>query len=160
MHKAVSILYAGLVVFSGCASESSKAVPVGPNPGIACGEALLRNPEFATIRDKIFLGNPATQPADILNNAEKATDVEKPVISAWLLARLDCFQQSQTWLQQRGFAKEYLSLYGDINASAVARTEDLLAGRLTYGQYARARHELVERAQIESEKLGRYLRAQ
>jgi hypothetical protein len=159
MHKAVSVLFAGLIVVSTCASGAPRE-PATSNPGIACGEAIARNPDFAPINGKIFLGNPANQPADMLNISDKATDAEKSVISAWLSARQACFRQSIAWVEQQGSPKEYLSLLGDINASAIARTEDLLAGRLTYGGYAKARRDLIERAKIETERLQRYLRAQ
>jgi hypothetical protein len=159
MHKAVFVWLATPLFLAGCASEPPKA-PAAPNPAIACGETIQRNPDFAPIRGKVFLGNAQNQPADLMNIPDKATDAEKSVIAAWLAARQNCFHQSQAWLQQGGMAKEYLSLLGDINSASVARTEDLMAGRLTYGDYARARRDLVERVKIESERMDRYLRSQ
>ena len=159
MNKATApALLVGLAVLAGCASETPRAASA-PSPGDACIEAIVRNPDFTPIRDKVFLGGGQNQPASMMEAAAKPTDAEKRLIISWLEARQECYRQDIDWFGRQGYAKEYTEVRNQIETAFEARTRELIAGYLSYGQYARARRDLAERLKVEYERTTRYLQA-
>jgi hypothetical protein len=160
MRYAAVIFLSALIVLSGCASKRRAAAAAhGASPDIACGEALVKRTDFDPIRTKVFLAGAQGQPAEMLSNSGTPTNAEKPVIATWIDARQDCFRQGQAWREERRMSPEFSAIAKDTNAAFLALTADLQAGKLTYGEYARARRDLAAKAQVETERLQRYLGA-
>jgi hypothetical protein len=125
----------------------------------ACIDALTQRADFAPIGGKVFLGAGQGQPSDMLNISDKPTDAEKPVVAAWGDARQDCYRQGQAWREQHRVPQEIADVVKDINAKFLLLTADLTTGKITYGEYAKGRRDLVEKAKIEMDRTLRFLGA-
>ncbi|MHB8562672.1 MAG: hypothetical protein ACYDDA_01775 [Acidiferrobacteraceae bacterium] len=133
--KRVIILVVTMVL-AGC--QTTRPV-VPPDPGIACAKALETNPEFSIIAGKVALVDPRQQTFSMLINTSKPDQVEKVAIAKWITDKQACYALTQRWRAQYNFPSTLSAIDDANNSKFLNLSANLYNGKLTYGQYAKAR---------------------
>jgi hypothetical protein len=144
-----------VLAISACANQAplpQAARP--PNPELACVEAVARRADLAPIAGKIWLGGALSQPAAFFALADKASESDKLVIAAWVNLRRECSRQGQAWVQQYA-PPEFAALVSKSNSAYLSLTADLYAGKISYGDYAKARAKLFRDGEREAEAISK-----
>lgn len=154
--RAIPVLL--VLAISGCANQAQMAADRPPNPMVGCVQLVASREDLAPIANKVQLGDVRGQPFALLTLTDSATDGDKPLIAAWVDARQECTRQGQLWLQQ--YAPPYTALLNYSSSGFLALTADLYAGKITYGDYAKARAKLNADIQREAAAIDQRLREQ
>ena len=123
-------------------SQPQRQATVPPNPTIGCINALLSQADFAPISSKIYLGFGKDQPFAMTTNTDKPTDEEKKAIASWMSARQECFNSGNPWRQQY-LPPEINAIGNRVWSSFLLLTADLYNGKITYGDYAKQRSQII-----------------
>ena len=146
---------AGCIGLAACATKPSTA----PDPDAErvvrahCG-TLYANQAIDPIRDRVLIPIPLDQgqPVEMLSNRKRPTDAEKPAV----LALVKAFEACNEFAAKRvGQLPGYRLSSNDRIADALS---ELLAGDITYGQFARSMLYVGERDQLERQRLDEEIR--
>src|SRR3989344_2949135 len=131
-----------------------------PDPGLACLTNLAHRPEFSILADKLALAGPNQQTFRMLSGTSKPNIKEKTAIAEWAKVKQDCFSMTSEWRRQYNFPPT-LAVIQDAGFSAFLNlTADLYNGKLTYGEYAKARADQSAQFQQQWAKAAQHLREQ
>ncbi len=156
--KAIAI--ALLIVLAGCQTNQPAQVSIPPDPAGACKKDLAHRPEFSIIADKLALVDTSQQTFEMLSNISKPNATEKTAIAEWVKAKQYCFGQSREWRSQYN-APTILAAIQETGVSTFLNlTADLYNGKLTYGEYAKARADLTAQLQRQWAEAAQHLREQ
>ncbi|MEK6770893.1 MAG: hypothetical protein AABY62_04535 [Pseudomonadota bacterium] len=169
--KAIALVL--LIVIAGC-QTSQAAVPPDPvpDPGWECLENLpLRGlkaesclwcftSEFSIIAEKLALVSPNQQTFGMLSNASKPNAAEKMAIAGWAKARQECYGMTIEWRKQYNLPPTLMAIQDAEHSSFLNLTADLYNGKLTYGEYAKARANIRAQSQQQWAKAAQHLREQ
>ena len=123
-------------------SQPQRQATVPPNPTIGCINALLSQGDFAPISSKIYLSFGKDQPFAMTTNTDKPTDEEKKAIASWMSARQECFNSGSPWRQQY-LPPEINAIGNRVWSSFLLLTAYLYNGKITYGDYAKERSQII-----------------
>jgi hypothetical protein len=127
---------------TGFAYEAHHASPANAGDSERrCVAMLARNKHFKPLKDKLALSSVRGQPFAMVFRDSRPLKHEKPLIAAWLKSRGECFRMGQARRAAAAQLHEQV-LAESIHTRFASLTMLLLAGELTYGEYARARMEL------------------
>ncbi|WP_059420271.1 hypothetical protein [Sulfuricella sp. T08] len=144
------ITLAIVILVSGCQNqmqrENSSAAAI-PNPGVACINELPNRSEFSRIANKVSLGTPEQQTLEMFSDMKKPTEEEKTAIAAWVKAKAECNNLSRQWSAQIKMPAQFVTINESTLSSFMILTSELYNGKLTYGEYAKARAELRSNTQ-------------
>lgn len=131
-----TILIVVLAMLAGCQTTSPD---MPPDPGIACINSLANRPDLAVIAGKIALASPAQQAFEMLSNTSKPNDVEKTAIAEWVKGKQVCFDMTREWRAQYNLPPTLAAIQDAVISEFLNHTADLYNGKLTYGEYTKAR---------------------
>lgn len=106
--------------------------------GESCFALSARNDAYAPLSKKLALVNPNMPTVEMLTNAAKPSKSEKKLIGLWLLELEECMKNNPDY-SMSDQPPHIANLFNSQNLDFFATTSDLYAGKLTYGDYARAR---------------------
>ena len=134
-----------LILLAGCQAF----VPPPPDLSGQCISNLANNPELTVIRNKVALGGLDTQTVEMLANNQKPNASEKAALLKWDSLRQPCIKMSQEWLAKYG--QPNISVINDrVSSEFKVLLSDLYAGKITYGEFAKARETLVSKANADA----------
>lgn len=107
------------------------------NPQIACLVALADKPELRVLKGKIQFGSPEGPTLEMMANTKRPTKAEKAAISSLVSQAEACIHEGDEWRKDH-WPASVVALYEQHVAATKARTADLYAGQITYGDYAKA----------------------
>ena len=122
---------------------SMVAVAQNADPSMECFNALENVSELQPLKGKVALGNINSQTIEILANDNKPNKSEKSALLKWDELRKPCVKQSMEW-SNSNFAPNIAILIDRLRSQFQANLADLYAGKITYGQFAKARQANVD----------------
>jgi hypothetical protein len=122
------------------------------DPSAECFNALESNPELQILKGKVALGNVSGQTLEILANDKKPSPAEKSALAKWDSSRQPCIQQSLEWGHSH-YAPNVAVIRERLVSQFKSNLADLYAGKITYGQFAKARQANVDIAKAEAVNL-------
>lgn len=145
-----------VLVLSGCESLMPKPIP--PDLSGQCVAELENKPELAIIKSKVGLGGINTQTVEMLASNKKPTSAEKEALLKWDSLRQPCIRMSQEWLSQYG--EQNISVINDRATNEFkALLADLYAGKITYGEFAKGRQVITNKANEDAQAAYKQNRA-
>lgn len=156
--KAIAIVL--LIVLAGCQTTQPAQVSIPPDPGRACVNDLAHRPEFSIIADKLALVDPSLQTFGMLSNTSKPNAAEKMTIAEWVKARQECIAMRREWRSQVNMPLILTAVQDASFSSFLNLTADLYNGKLTYGEYAKARANNAAQGDRQWAEAMQYLREQ
>lgn len=134
-----------LAFAAGCATQQQQAPPP-PDPALACIRALPSRPDFAPLSAKVALAAVEDQSFAMMTIGDRATEEDKPVIAAWVNARQECIRLGDAWSMEYRHPQIRVIAAGAFGGF-LAASADLYAGKITYGEFATARQQLLSQVQ-------------
>ena len=122
------------------------------DPSMECFSALESNPELQILKGKVALGNVSGQNLEILANDKKPSPAEKSALAKWDSSRQPCIQQSLEWSHSH-YAPNVAVILERLISQFKSNLADLYAGKITYGQFAKARQANADNAKAEAVNL-------
>ena len=122
------------------------------DPSAECFNALESNPELQILKGKVALGNVSGQSLEILANDKKPSPAEKSALAKWDSSRQPCIQQSLEWSHSH-YAPNVAVILERLISQFKSNLADLYAGKITYGQFAKARQANADNAKAEAVNL-------
>ncbi|MBT8582427.1 hypothetical protein G6653_06540 [Polynucleobacter paneuropaeus] len=117
-----------------------------------CFSALESNSELQVLKGKVALGNVSGQTLEILANDKKPSPAEKSALAKWDSSRQPCIQQSLEWSHSH-YAPNVAVILERLISQFKSNLVDLYAGKITYGQFAKARQANADNAKAEAVNL-------
>jgi hypothetical protein len=114
-----------------------------------CFSALESNPELQILKGKIALGNVSGQNLEMLANDKKPSPAEKSALAKWDALRQPCIKQSSEWSQSH-YAPNIALIADRLKNQFNSLLADLYGGKITYGQFAKARQANLDNAKAEA----------
>lgn len=152
--KAVAVVL--LIVLVWCQTSQSAEPP----PAVTCFTDLADRPEFQLLAGKLALVITGQQTFVMLSDTSKPNVKEKTVIAKWVKAQQDCFVMFVDWRKQYNLTPALVALSDAEHSSFLNLTADLYNGKLTYGEYAKARADIRAQTQQQWAKVVQHLREQ
>ena len=118
------------------------------DPSAECFSALETNPELQILKGKVALGNVSGQTLEELANDKKPTPAEKSALVKWDSLRQPCIKQSLEWSNAH-FAPNVVVIIDRLGGQFKSLLADLYSGKMTYGQFAKARQANADNAKAE-----------
>jgi len=119
------------------------------DPSAECFSALETNPELQILKGKVALGNVSGQTLEILANDKKPSSAEKVALAKWDALRQPCIKQSSDWSHSH-YAPNVAVILERLISQFKSNLADLYAGKITYGQFAKARQTNADNARAEA----------
>ena len=119
------------------------------DPSGECFNGLENNPELQAIKGKVALGTIDGQTLEMLASDKRPNSVEKNAISKWDTLRQPCNKVSQDWWNSR-VPQNVAVIISKVQSEFKSLLADLYAGRITYGQFAKNRLAISEKAKVEA----------
>ena len=107
------------------------------DPGEACLAALAARPELAVLRGKFAFAEYRRQSLAMLANSDRPNAAEQTALSLWADAADSCLALGAAW-RYSTLSPSSLALRNDFAQKRKALAADLYAGRLSYGEFAKA----------------------
>ena len=123
------------------------------DPSMECFSALESNPELQILKGKVALGNVSGQNLEILANDKKPSPAEKSALAKWDALRQPCIKQSSEWSQSH-YAPNIAVISDRLKSQFNSLLADLYGGKITYGQFAKARQANLDNAKAEAVNLN------
>jgi hypothetical protein len=115
-------------------SQGSRGASGGSGSASNCNSALARNRDLAPLASKVNLGHVDEQSSPLFDIRSGPTASEKPLLRSWLAGRRACTAGLWNGTGFRGYAN---SRWGpDVTNAMIVQ---LIAGKLSYGQFNRQR---------------------
>ena len=130
-----------LIMLSLCSSTANSQQK--GNPAVPCFRALADDPRFAPLREKVALGGALEEMRNFTKSAERASERELPVLTAWSNARDSCHRLEAGYYATRDI--EIQALARDHFAAVQALIAELQSGKFGYGEFGRRRVDLYEK---------------
>jgi hypothetical protein len=118
------------------------------DPSMECFSALESNPELQILKGKVALGNVSGQNLEMLANDKKPSPAEKSALAKWDALRQSCIKQSSEWSHSH-YAPNVAVILERLISQFKSNLADLYAGKITYGQFAKARQANSDNANAE-----------
>ena len=122
------------------------------DPSEECFSALEGNPELQILKGKVALGKSSEQTLEILANDKKPSSAEKSALAKWDALRQPCIKQSSEWNSSH-YAPNIAVIADRVGSQFKSLLADLYAGKITYGQFAKARQANLDNAKAEAVNL-------
>lgn len=107
-------------------------------PTANCFIEAGKEESLSPLREKIAFGGVDKQKFEMLANGEFPTEEEKALILLWVNLRIDCMKRYEA-LREIDMHPVARSILEQGNTELVSLTADLYSGKITYGQFAKAR---------------------
>jgi hypothetical protein len=121
---------------------------------------LAYRSEFSILADKLALATSSQQTFGMLSNTSKPSAAEKMAIAEWAKSGQDCFSMTSEWRKQYNFPPTLAAVQDTSFSSFLNLTADLYNGKLTYGEYAKARADIRAQSGQQWAKAVQHLREQ
>ena len=128
----------------------------------ACNARAKADPDLQILKGKVELGSSQDQTLAHYGNTSTPTDQEKDALVKYSEIRSKCFQQTIKESRDIGMSESQLKLLADHDSQLQDALTSLYSGKVTYGDYAKARkviaassvsasHELIQKNAQEQE---------
>jgi hypothetical protein len=119
------------------------------DPSAECFNALESNLELQILKGKVALGKSSEQTLEILANDKKPSPAEKSALAKWDALRQPCIKQSVEWNNSH-YAPNIAVIANRVASQFKSLLADLYSGKMTYGQFAKARQANLDNAIAEA----------
>ena len=138
---AITVAVIGLTGCQAQMHQSNTSTPAPLNYGTVCFDDLRTKPELSAIAGKVALGRLGQQTFALFGDTTKPTDEEKAAILVWVNARQACYQLARQWQIETNMPPHFVAMNENSWSNSILMIADLYNGKMTYGEYARARAE-------------------
>jgi hypothetical protein len=111
---------------------------------VGCLNDLASNPNFSILQSKVLIADDGiAPPLDILNNNQKPNSAEKAALIKWDKFRKECYAAGNE--HRSSYPPQVLTTFRNLFNDQDRLLGDLYLGKITYGQYAKRRNDIVEK---------------
>lgn len=155
--KAIIISLAAMLTV-GCATqggqqELNRKYDAVMNRTQDCNMRAKTDPDLQILNGKIEFGHPNDQTLIHYANTSLPTDLEKPALLKYSEIRSKCAKQKIQGLRDIGMPESEISLIAKANGQMEDALASLYEGKITYGDYAKQRRDIVLQAESSANAL-------